>query len=103
MTSDMSSNLTEMDYTSYVGIKSRNEELMGKDRHMHPGANFSSVEEVEPYSGSLGVTYAGEGCEEHANLRYIGDAPPEEGLPKLTVLQKIIVFGEAIDKRKSAR
>ena len=103
MTSDMSSNLVEMTFQSYEGIKSRNEELLGTDRHMHPSASFSSIEQVEPYSGSLGTSYVGEGCEEHCNIRYISDTPTEAGLPRLSTLQKIIVFGEAINKRKSAR
>lgn len=99
----MTSTLTEMTHKEYGRMKSRNEQLMEAAGHTHPGSENATAEEREAYSGSLGVTYAGEGCVEHANLRYIGDAPPEEGQPRLTTLQKIIVFGDAINKRKSAR
>jgi len=98
----MHSQLTEMTSSIYEPIKSRNEQLKEDSDHRHP-ADGGITEITEPYSGSLGVTYAGEGCEEHGNLRYISDTPQQDERIRLTTLQKIIVFGEAINKRKSAR
>lgn len=97
---EMKSQLTEMQTIDFTTMKSRNQQ-MGQDGHYHPAGEDGKTEEYDAYSGSLGVTYAGEGCEEHYNLRYISDNIDDESGIKLTTLQKIIVFGEVLNKRKS--
>lgn len=62
-----------------------------------------------PYKGSLGTKYAGEGCSEHGDIRYMsdnGNVVQNKSIldnNNLSSLQKIIVFGEVINKPVSRR
>lgn len=93
---EMESQLTESGYVEYVPMQSRNQELGIK--HAHPAESYGYTEEYDSYSGSLGVNYAGEGCEEHYRLRYVSDQYQEaDDQLHLSTLQKLVVFGEVIN------
>lgn len=101
---EMGAQLIEPEYENYVPIKSRNEELLDNkydSEHTHPASETGREEDYEPYFGSLGVDYVGEGCEEHYAVRYVSDySNPEDDNLQLTAMQKLMVFGEVITKPK---
>lgn len=99
---EISHNLTEMKSVDFKRLKSRNEEY--NEEFKHPAESYGRVEEYDSYTGSLNMDYAGEGCEEHYNVRFISDyVNDKDNQLQLNALQKIIVFGDVINKRKSAR
>lgn len=101
---EMRPQLIEPSYDDYIPIKSQNEELSDAEYgegFIHPASTSGWTENYEPYLGSLGVSYSGEGCEEHYLVRYVSDySDPEEEHLNLTTLQKLVVFGEVINKPK---
>lgn len=66
-----------------------------KQAFKHPSQTNSKTEYVETESG-----YAGEGCEDHYNVRFVEDDEANEKSNKLTDLQKYIVWGEILSNPK---
>lgn len=102
--SDMSHNLTEMKTYEYKTIMSRNDMINNvEEEHYHPSENDSEIENYDSYEGSVGIGYAGEGCEEHYNTRFISNDKSEEEDNELTTLQKLIIFGDVINRPVARR
>jgi len=66
-----------------------------KQAFKHPSQTNSKTEYVETESG-----YAGEGCKEHYNVRFVETEVSVEEKTELTELQKYIVWGEILNNPK---
>ena len=87
--------MTNMDNTKYKSLMTQ---LKNMDDHQHIASLHGKEEKYKTSTGSMGVDYAGEGCEKHQDVRYISDTVLDDEDIELTILQRLVVFGEVINK-----
>lgn len=66
------------------------------DAFVHPSEGSGIRTEIVEVEGG----YAGEGCEEHYNMRFVSEEPSYDDDEELTFLQSAIVWGELLNNPK---
>ena len=66
-----------------------------KQAFKHPAQTKSKIEYVQTEGG-----YAGEGCKEHYNIRFVEEEDIVEEQNELTPMQKYVVWGEILNNPK---